>query len=77
MRTALKKFANAQEVILKDNDQFKAGWEYCSNSHLLRKLKTEVAELELALIDGDKENIKYECCDVANYAMMLFDNQEE
>jgi len=25
MRTALKKFANAQEVILKDNDQFKAG----------------------------------------------------
>lgn len=74
MREALKRFAEAQEVILCRNDE-KGSWKYCVNSYLLKRLKEETKELENALIDGDRDEIECECCDIANFAMMIFDNQ--
>jgi NTP pyrophosphatase (non-canonical NTP hydrolase) len=40
---------------------------------LLGKLKEEVAELETALVSGGPDDVRSECADVGNFAMMLAD----
>ena len=73
LRKELQKFVQLQERILQDNDH-KSGWADISNSELLSLLKVEVEELEEVLIDGYSDFIDHECADIANYAMMIADN---
>ena len=75
LRKELDIFSTAMEQKLRANDDIKQPWRYSPNSYLLDRLKEETKELEDALINGFSENIKEECTDVANFCMMLFDNQ--
>lgn len=75
LRKSLREFAETQEGILKDKEH-KGGWEVCTNFYLFQKLELELEELERALIEGIKTNIRKECADIANYAMMLADNNK-
>lgn len=71
-RKEVIEFANAMEMKLKQND-WKEHWKYDSLKRLMRKLKAEVTELEDALVLGI-DNPELECIDIANYAMMIYDN---
>lgn len=75
LRESLYNFAVLQEEILRDNDH-KEGWGHCPNNTLLEFLKRELEELEEALINSDKDDIRKECADIANYAMMIASNNE-
>ena len=58
----------------------KNGWKHLSNKHLLKRLRQEVIELEKILESKDSvapQDIAYECADIANFAMMIFDNNCE
>ena len=72
-RPAVIAFANALEAKLKVND-YKGGWADCSNEYLMDRLEGEVRELNFAVDRQTAERIRAECVDVANYAMMVFDN---
>lgn len=74
IRPEIQTFANLMEFKLSKYDDRK-GWQFCNLHWLLNRLKEEVAELEISL---NTERIKvskvgYECADVANFAMMIFD----
>ena len=73
MRKELKQFAEFQEKILKKNDH-KSHWSWCKTGWLLRRLGQELNELRRACKKGNTEEIKSECADVANFAMMIYDN---
>jgi len=88
LRDEVKKFAQAMEIILRRNDD-KEGWSGESLDYLIESLKDEVKELEDAargyellsnqnLTEGTEAEIllyvQRECCDVANFAMMISDN---
>ena len=89
MRKPLKKFAEYQEKILKEND-YKEGWGECCINDLYGKLREETSELiEILLDSGEfncinpikdlvdkehRENISKECADIANFAMMIYSN---
>ena len=76
-------FAQDMERKLQKHDH-KRGWYRMTNAELIKRLKEEVAELEQEL--ANKEALKgvgtpatssliiNECADVANFAMMLADN---
>ena len=66
-------FAAAMEEVLEENDH-KTGWENLAGDDLLRRLYGEAHELSEAIAAEDDIGIRQECCDVANYAMMLFNN---
>lgn len=59
-------------------------WEDCSfnrepcgwQGDFIQRLRGEVAELTMALFSGDKEKIRRECADVANFAMFIADIHE-
>lgn len=59
-------FSKEMEGRLRENDN-KGGWKNCSNSRLLTGLKNNVSKLDTVI---DEKTL----LDVANYAMMLFDN---
>ena len=58
---------------LEDNDH-QSGWKDCTMSYFFNRVEQEVDELRDALFDGDKEEIKSECADVANFCAMIIDN---
>lgn len=73
MRDEVRVFAETMEEQLKEND-YKGGWQNCSNSYLLGRLKDEVEELKIALLDYESgPAIVKEAVDVANFAMMIAD----
>jgi hypothetical protein len=72
IRKAVQWFAEQMEKELKAND-YKGGWDSCSEEYLLNRLKEELNELELSPI-VDIDMYISECADVANFAMMLADN---
>ena len=72
VREEVKWFAENMERILKTND-WKGGWDECSLSYLFEALKREMVELEEALVNEDAVSVVKECCDVANFAMMIAD----
>lgn len=72
-RLSVRGFARAMEEILRENDH-KEGWEALSNAHLLGRIEDETKELESALLNGQWHEAQRECCDIANFCMMLFDN---
>lgn len=86
MRKPLKQFAEFQEKILKHNDD-KGGWKECSLIRLYGSLHDELRELIEVLLDSNpikdltdeeyeeyKEQASKECADIANFAMMIYDN---
>ena len=72
-RKAVIWFSKLMEEVLKEND-YKNGWNNCSNAYLIRKLNEEVDELKLAIHDNEGSNIIREAVDVANIAMIIADN---
>lgn len=74
VRPPLASFAFAMEKVLQSNDH-KGSWEQLRTEYLLMRLDQERDELLLAIHDEmPAEDIRHECCDVANLAMMIFDN---
>ena len=59
---------------LLDREGEKISWEYCTISKLLGFLEQEVRELEVAFEQCNPRDVAREAVDVANYAMMIFDN---
>lgn len=72
-RKSLSLFSNAMENKLRQND-WKGGWEQLSVSYLIKRLSDEVEELKSAIKTNDIKQISLESVDVANFAMMIFDN---
>lgn len=72
MRKALRRFAEQQEAVLKEND-YKHGWSALSSSICWNRAFQEMLELYDAIYHG-KGNIVKEACDVANFMMFIADN---
>jgi len=70
VREEVRWFAEKMEEVLKENDH-KGGEEALS---LFWMLQDEVRELEVALWYKEGNVVK-ECCDVANFAMMIADKE--
>ena len=76
LREPLAGFAISMEKVLQKND-YKGGWQGLAIEHLLSRLDQERDELLIAIHEGSTlDEIQHECCDVANLAMMIFDNLE-
>ena len=77
VRPAVQRFAEAMEKILRENDH-KSGWQDMEDSEIFDRITDERDELLLALNGYDDlktiEKIKDEAVDLANFCMMLFDN---
>jgi hypothetical protein len=71
-------FSHDMEAQLKVNEH-KGGWSNSSDSFLYRQLERNLAVLdhELAKDDRDKHEITIRCANIANYAMMIADNEGE
>lgn len=68
-------FDFAEKMVLKlEKNRHKQHWSVCDTIYLFDRLLQEVAELKEALERNSVENMVSECCDVANFAMMLADN---
>jgi len=67
-------FVREMEKKLRKYDH-RGGWDDCTPGYLLGRLREEVEELqeERARVPGDFNAEISECCDVANFAMMLAD----
>jgi len=79
LRKPLLRFARHQEEVLRQND-FKTGWKHSERLSLLNRVFQEWLELRDEMMKGSQgsnEKIIKECCDVANFAMMIADNHEE
>lgn len=73
LRQSVRQFAQAMELKLRKNDH-KGGWENCSDEYLIANIVSETAELLHDRADGLTESGD-EAVDIANYAMMYFDNK--
>lgn len=76
VRPEVQKFSESMEFVLRLNDH-KGGWLEDSQACLFQKLLSETAELLDAMIDNDSIGIEKEATDVANYAMMIFDQLQK
>ena len=72
IRKEVFNFAYLMEETLCKND-FKGGWKNENVFDLFRKLNREVSELKNELERGSDVNQISECCDIANYVMMIAD----
>lgn len=71
---AVMLFAAKMEERLLANDH-KGGWDGCDPGWLLGRLRDEVSELDATgFTDDASADPSGECADVANFAMMIFDN---
>ena len=52
-------------------NNYKGSWKKCSNEYLIRRLEEELEELKTA---KNEEDIVKEAIDIANFAMMIWDN---
>ena len=73
MREQVKSFSKDMERVLKKNDE-KHGWDNLTIHWLLYRLKEETDELRMELTNQDKASAMREAIDVANFAMMIWDN---
>jgi len=79
LRPAVQRFAETMEKILRENDH-KNGWEHMTNAEIFFRITQERDELLIALHDpadfarGCK--VRAEAVDLANFCMMLFDNNQ-
>ena len=74
MRSSVETFATKMEEKLVENDS-KSGWKNKKTSvlWLQNRLKEEMSKLKIHYEDSDPAEIKKDCIDIANYAMMMFD----
>ena len=70
-------FAIKMERKLRENDH-KSGWLNDYYDYLITRLEDKVEELKIAYKKGNGvlTGIASECCDIANYAMMINDKYE-
>ena len=77
VRPILEKFARHMEKKLREND-YKDGWQSDTIRSLIDRVREETIELSnAAMAPANLEDIQGEAIDVANFAMMIFDNAEE
>ena len=74
IRPSVMQFAMAMERKLRANDH-KGGWEHMSVHDVYHSLNCEMMELRDAIRAGIAKEIRDEAADVANFAMMIFDNE--
>jgi len=74
MRKEVKRFANDMEKTLRIHDKTKSHWSNATRTYLLGKLRDEVEELDNAIALRGNQDIRAEAIDVANFAMMIWDN---
>jgi hypothetical protein len=76
IRPSVLKFALAMEQNLRkhDTDYGIEGWKDCNSDFLFTRLLKEVTELHQSLYAADDHSPRHEAVDVANFAMMIFDN---
>lgn len=73
----VEEFSKAMIKKLEKNNH-KGSWRDIKEAYLLHLLINEVEELYEASYNGkSKEEVRDECVDVANFAMMIFDNCKE
>jgi len=85
IREPLEKFAEQQELVLRDHDsKGERGWRKKTLKDLYAGLCIEVDELDDALDtyedtpdDTERAELIRECCDVANFAMFIADSLDE
>lgn len=80
VREEVKRFAIAMEDRLRENEwrgylDDKNGWESMSRQRLFNELTFEAVNLSVAIQTRSKPKMLMMSADVANYAMMLFDNE--
>ncbi len=76
IRVPVLKFAFEMERKLRINSG-KGGWQDCDNDYLLSRINDELFELKACINEKKvKRAIINECADVANFAMMIADNQK-
>ncbi len=76
VRPAVISMAVLMEQQLSKNDD-RTGWQTCTWTFLMRRLREEVSELGYALRHkGLSETVPQESADVANFAMMIADNYQ-
>lgn len=75
-RRVVSEFAFDMEKQLKVNDH-KGGWGIIAYDYFTHKLENQVYELqkELKKPNKDKHEITIRCANIANYAMMIADNE--
>lgn len=78
-RKVVSEFAHDMEKQLKANEH-KDGWGETRNGYLTHRLWNKVDKLTNSVLskpDKDKHQITKLCADIANYAMMIADNEGE
>jgi NTP pyrophosphatase (non-canonical NTP hydrolase) len=77
MHKSVAWFTEQMEQKLKEN-RHKGGWSKCERWWLIKRLKEEVYELDLSMGRhlSNSEEIIREAADVANFAMMIADNEK-
>jgi hypothetical protein len=73
IRPELKKFAQFQESVLKSND-YKGGWRNMSLNSLFDDLVKNIDEARETIKGRNAALFRKQITDIANYAMMIFDN---
>ena len=85
IRLSVQRFAEAMEKVLRENDH-KEGWDELTNDHLVERMEDELNELHVELFhiaDYREPNLPdiaqavREAIDLANFAMMFFDNNRD
>lgn len=72
MRPALIAFATMMEEKLKKNDH-KTEWAKLPVAAHLRRLKNEIAELEMAIDYETPADVMRECADISNFSLFIWD----
>lgn len=85
LRPSVQRFAEEMEKVLRENDH-KSGWDELTNDHLLDRMMDEYQELHAEMYhrafgrEPDYPNLGLACheaIDLANFAMMFFDNNRD
>jgi len=85
VRPSVSRFAEAMEFVLRCNDH-KTGWQELCNECLIERMEDEFKELHEEFFHRtdyktpdlpDINRMLLEAIDIANFAMMLFDNNRK
>ena len=74
MRKQVEAFAKEMESRLIENDH-KTGWHDCSYDFLINNLNRNLRKLPALIHLNETEKIRKTAADIANYAMMIADNE--
>jgi hypothetical protein len=85
LRPSVRRFAEEMERILRENDH-KEGWGELTNEHLIDRMEDELKELHEEVFHRtdyrhpdypDIAQAVHEAIDLANFAMMFYDNNRD